>query len=142
MISLKDYRDDEFVNYCNEQLVNYTKMYRGIETALLATPDGFEIASYASAQNHSPDKLAAVGSSLFALGASLISEFNLNNCKSVILESDRGKVYLSTIENSQLSVVLMIQTNHQAMLGNIIHGAKKLNENITQKLNTIKISND
>lgn len=137
MISLENYRSPKFVDYCTEELTAYSKSYRGIEAALVATPDGFEVASYANVQNYSADKLAAVGSSLFALGSSLVSEFKLQNCKSVILDSDSGKVYISSIRAEKYAVVLMVQTTEQATLGNIIHGAKKLHEKIASQLSTI-----
>lgn len=137
MISLESYRNKDFVEYCTKELEDYTESYRGIDTALLATPDGFEIASFAHKQSYSADKLAAVGSSLFALGVSLVQEFDLKDCKSIILDSEKGKVYISTIHNMSHSVILMIQTSDQATLGNIIHGARRLNEKISVKMNAI-----
>ncbi len=137
MSTLENYRKEEFVSFCREELQEYTQNYRGIETALLATPDGFEIANFASGRSHSADKLAAVGSSLFALGASLVNEFSLRNCKSIIIDSEKGKVYISSISNMQTSIILMVQTNEQATLGNIIHGAKRLNDMISKQLNSV-----
>ncbi|PID58445.1 MAG: hypothetical protein CR957_00200 [Gammaproteobacteria bacterium] len=136
MITLQNYRNEAFVGFCNEKLKEYTQNYRGIETALLATPDGFEIAVYSHKETQA-DKLAAVGSSLFALGSSLVAEFNLKDCKSIILDSERGKVYISSIANGNNAVVLMVQSSDQATLGNIIHGAKRLNDDIAGKLNSI-----
>ncbi len=137
MATLEKYRSEAFVNFCNKSLKDYVQNYRGIDTALLATPDGFEIAVYNSAEEYSADKLAAVASSLFALGASLVNEFSLKNCKSIILDSDRGKVYISSISNGNVDVILMVQSNEQATLGNIIHGARRLNEEIGLRLNAI-----
>lgn len=138
MPSLENYRNEKFVSLCAQELEDYTRSYRGIDTALIATPDGFEIASYAHRQSYSADKLAAVGSSLFALGVSLFQEFQLRDCKSIILDSEKGKVYISTIENMNHSIILMIQTSDQATLGNIIHGAKRLNETIANELSKVK----
>ncbi len=140
MATLDNYRNEKFVKYCEEQLREYVELYAGIDAALIATADGFEISSYAQGRLHSADKLAAVGSSLFSLGDALVQEFNLMNCKSIILDSDRGKVYISDIHNKQHSIILMIQTTEQATLGNIIHGAKKLNTNISKKLKEIPVS--
>lgn len=137
MTSLENYRNQSFVDFCVRELTDYTQAYRGIDTALIATPDGFEIASYSYSKNYSADKLAAVSSSLFALGVSLVNEFKLTDCKSIILDSEQGKVYISTIKSENHSVILMVQTNSQATLGNIIHGARKLNEAIATELVTI-----
>lgn len=134
MVSLENYRNKVFITYCNQELKTYTQTYKGIDNTLLATPDGFEIASYSSSNAASADKLAAVGSSLFALGASLVNEFHLNDCRSIILDSSKGKIYISAIQHSEHSLILMVQTTEQATLGHIIHGVKKLQENISTKL--------
>ncbi len=128
------YREKHFIAFCKSELEDYAKSFRGIETALIATPDGFEIATYNPQQKYSTDKLAAVSSSLFVLSISLIKEFNFRDCKSIILDSERGKIFIATISNKQHSVILMVQTNEQAMLGNVIHGAKKLSDKISECL--------
>ncbi len=89
-------------------------------------------------QQYSADKLAAVSSSLFVLGVSLIKEFYFRDCKSIILDSERGKIFIATIGNKQHPVILMVQTNEQAMLGNVMHGAKKLSEKVSERLNLPK----
>lgn len=132
--SLENYRDKDFVNFCQQELKEHARGYPGIEMALLATPDGFEIASYTSNKAYNANKLAAVGSSLFALSDSLINELKLNSCKSVVLDGEKGKVYISNIKNMRHVVILMIQATESATLGNIIHGAEKLVFTITSHL--------
>ncbi len=139
MISLENYRDKAFVSYCNQELEDYGRTYKGIENALLATADGFELAAYSSGSNvSSADKLAAVGSSLFALGVSLVGEFHLQNCRSIILDSSKGKIYISAVQHDKHSIILMIQTNENATLGNVIHGVKKLQHKVTDKLEQLQ----
>lgn len=137
MISLENYRNKIFITYCNKELQNYTQTFKGVDSALLATADGFEIASFSISNTSSADKLAAVGSSLFALGVSLVSEFQLKDCRSIILDSSKGKIYISAIQHGEHSLILMVQTTEQATLGNIIHGVKKLQENISNKLSKL-----
>ncbi len=138
MINLDIYRDKQFITFCTSELENYARSFRGIDTALIATPDGFEIAAHNPQQKYSTDKLAAASSSLFVLSMSLIQEFYLRDCKSIILDSERGKIFIATIGNKQHPVILMVQTNEQAMLGNVMHGAKKLSEKIIERLNSPK----
>ncbi len=134
---LEDFRDEKFIEFCQKELKEYVENYRGIESTLLATPDGFEITGYSSTKKQSGDKLAAVGSSLFALGSSLVNEFELKNCNSIILESDKGKVYIMSISDMNNSLILLVQTTEQATLGNIIHGGKYLKDAISQQLSKI-----
>lgn len=138
-MDLENYRNEAFVALCHESLKNYTQRYRGIDAALLATPEGFEVASYSIKNNGgSGNRLVAVGSSLYSLSTSLIGDFELKNCKSVILDSENGKIHISCICSAKGSMILMVQTSQQAILGDVIHGIKQLSEAIASHLSEIE----
>lgn len=135
MASLETYRESSFVAFCNDALEQLLQDTPGVRNALLATPDGFEIASRTNDSSHSADKLAAVGSSLFALGASLITEFNLDVCRSIIIDSDKGKIYISTISGGEDNkLILLLQSTQNAMLAHILHGSGKIAAHISTRL--------
>lgn len=135
MASLETYRESSFVAFCNDALQTFMQGTPGVKNVLLATPDGFEIASQTSDSAHSPDKLAAVGSSLFALGASLISEFNLDVCRSIIIDSEKGKIYISAISGGgNKNLILLLQSTQNAMLAHILHGSNKVAGQISERL--------
>lgn len=135
MASLETYRESAFVAFCNSTLEQFLQDTPGVKNALLATPDGFEIASKTQDSSHSADKLAAVGSSLFALGASLISEFNLDVCRSIIIDSDKGKIYISAIAGGQgKNLILLLQSTQNAMLAHILHGSGKVAAQVSARL--------
>ena len=124
MATLEDYRESTFVSYCT----------RALETFAADTPDGFEIAAHTDDNKHSADNLAAVGSSLFALGSSLISEFDLGNSKSITIDSEKGKVYISAVSVDDKALIILIQSTQSAMLAHILHGANKLADQIAKRL--------
>lgn len=141
MASLETYRESSFVAFCNATLEQFLQDTPGVKNALLATPDGFEIASRTQDNSHSADKLAAVGSSLFALGASLISEFNLDVCRSIIIDSDKGKIYISTISGGEgKNLILLLQSTQNAMLAHILHGSTKAAAQVSARLAELPLS--
>jgi len=54
--------------------------------------------------------------SLFALGSSLISEFDLGNSKSITIDSEKGKVYISAVSVDDKALIILIQSTQSAML--------------------------
>lgn len=134
MKSLDDYRKVEFTTACEKELQHFAATVPAIQNVLLATPDGFDIASHITNENHSKDNLAAVGSSLFALATSLTTELALDNCQSITIDSDKGKIYIRAVEHNGHSLVLLIQTSKKAMLAHVLHGSAKLAEAIKQHL--------
>lgn len=134
MATLESYRNEAFVKFCNKALSDFLEDNHVIKSVILATVDGFEVSSAAMDSHYSGDKLAAVSSTLFTLASSLVNEFSLNGCKSVTIDSEKGKVYLSSIKAGQKSLILMLQSNQTAILAHILHGAGKLSATIGEKL--------
>ncbi|MDO4435660.1 MAG: roadblock/LC7 domain-containing protein [Cardiobacteriaceae bacterium] len=134
MATLESYRNEAFVAFCNQTLKDFLQDNHVVKSVILATVDGFEVSSAALDTQYSGDKLAAVSSTLFTLASSLVNEFSLNGCKSVTIDSDKGKVYLSSIKAGQKSLILMLQSNQSAILAHILHGAGKLSAIIGEKL--------
>lgn len=139
MISLETYRDEAFIASCETMLKDYVQSVRGIDTALLASQDGFEIASNHGKHGVTEDKLAAVGSSLMALGSSLVQEFKLEHCKNMTIDSDGGMVFISAIRSENHQIILMVKTNKNAVMGSVIHGSSKVVEAVSESLDQLTI---
>lgn len=134
MKSLDEYRDPKFAKACTEELEAFASEVPAAKNILLATPDGFDVASYITNDDYSEDNLAAVGSSLFALGSSLTQELDMDICESITLDTGKGRIYIRAIEHEGNSLVLLIQTGKRGMLAQILHGASKLAERLREKL--------
>lgn len=137
MPTLDDYRNPQFVKYCEAALENFISE-TGVKNALLATPDGFHLASAGGNSAHSADNLAATGSTLFALSSSVITEFNHGATRSVTIDAEKGKVFLCSVDGGQGKVlILLIEANQQTMLAHILHGSRKLSDSIGKRLSLI-----
>lgn len=134
MKSLEEYRDPKFTQACALELEYFAETVPSVKNVLLATPDGFDIASFINGDSYSEDNLAAVGSSLFALGSSLTQELALDTCESITLDTNKGRIYIRSVEHNGHSLVLLVQTTKKAMLAQILHGTAKLAESIKEHL--------
>ncbi len=129
MDKLQLYKNDTFIKYCREELHNLVQSTKGVNAALLATVDGFKLCSVMIEEDNT-DRLSAASSSLLALAVSLSTEFGLEKCKSIHIDSETGKVWLSQINADEYSLVLLIQGSVNAMLGQILYSGNSVRENI------------
>lgn len=134
MKSLDDYRKPKFVAYCKAALETFGQETPGIKNVLLATPDGFEISAHITTTDFSEDNLAAVASSMYALGASMTAELHLNQCNAITIDSEDGKIYIRGVSKGEDNLVLLVQSNQNAMLAHILHGSNKLANQIIEQL--------
>ena len=104
-----------------QELVHTTS---GIDGVLLASTDGFEMASIFQ-KDYDGGKLSAVGSSILALVQALTQEAQLTGCRSVILDANNGKVMISSVANENLPMILILVTKQQVLLGQVMHGMNK-----------------
>ncbi len=96
----------------------------GIDGVLLASVDGFEVNSIFR-KKYDAGKLSAVGSSILALVQAFTSAAHLSNCRSILLDTEDGKMMLSAVANKNQPMILTIITGQQVMLGQIIHSMSK-----------------
>ena len=125
------HKDEAFLSYCRQLLDQFAEDTNGVNYVFIATADGFDVASKIlnfSETYGNQDKLAAVASSIMALGISLAGEFGLQNCRTVTVDSDTGKITLRPINTIHQSFILLIQSGSDGLLGHILHGANKITE--------------
>lgn len=94
-----------------------------VQSAVLFTADGFEIASYAADASASA-RLAAIGSSLAALGAALSNEAGLGDFERTTIESDHGAVTIMRVGNSR-SMSLAVVAGKSAVLGQLLWATQR-----------------
>lgn len=134
MTNLDTYRDKKFVAVCQKIIDDCIHDTPNVKSIILATVDGFEVAASALEAGHSTDKLAAVGSSLFALSSSLAAELKLDACQSLTIDSEKGKVYVRLVESDNKQLILLIQSNQVAMLAHILYSSNKAVAKISEAL--------
>lgn len=114
---------------CEAYLQKLVSTTSGVTAALVVTSDGFEVASVLH-NDLSPEKMAAMTSSMLALGEAVLSEANLNDCQNVVIESNGGLIIMLSIGDPNKELLLSVITNGQAMLGQVLWAARQCCEQV------------
>ncbi len=93
----------------------------GMHSVLLASTDGFELASAYKGNGLAGGKVAAVSSSILALVEAFVGEIGLNGCHSMSLEAENGKAFIASIAAPHHPMVLVIITNYNVLIGQVFH---------------------
>jgi predicted regulator of Ras-like GTPase activity (Roadblock/LC7/MglB family) len=103
------------------QLQQFGEASPGIQLAVLSTADGFEIASFLSpGADAAAAKVAAMTSSITAVGDAITRETGLHGSRNLIIESDNGVVLLLSLREVKPRMALAIVANKQAILGHLL----------------------
>lgn len=98
----------------------------GVDSVLLCSPDGFELASVHKQSKFDGHKLAAVSSSILAMVTAFVSEIKLTGCQSITLEANNGKAIISAVPASNHPmIIVVVASSHNVLLGQLIHSLKK-----------------
>jgi predicted regulator of Ras-like GTPase activity (Roadblock/LC7/MglB family) len=103
------------------QLMQFGEASPGIQLAVLSTADGFEIASFlAPGAEAVATRVAAMTSSLTAIGDAITRETGLHGSRNLIIESDNGIVLMVSLRDAKPKMALAIVANKQAILGHLL----------------------
>ncbi|HET9048900.1 MAG TPA: roadblock/LC7 domain-containing protein [Chiayiivirga sp.] len=105
---------------------------RGVRGAVLFSPDGFEVASY-SVDKEASMRLAAIGSSLAALGSAIASEAGLDSFDRTLIEGHGGTVMITRVDG-EAGLALAVIANPDVVLGRLLWGSKHCCDEIQKTL--------
>lgn len=88
----------------------------GTRAVLVATVDGFSLA-LAQRQAVDGDRLAAIVSSIGALGAAASRETQIGEPRCLVVESTRGRLVVRCLEAGAHPLVVAVLTDHSVTLG-------------------------
>jgi len=114
-----------YVGVCEEALRKLMSDVPGITAAVVATADGFEVASAQAEGRMSATRLSALASSLLALGQAALRELSMEGSGSVLIENTMGKIMLVDVRREHLPVVLCVVADDMAMTGKVLWAAKQ-----------------
>ena len=109
---------------CLAHLQDFLSQTSGVTAALVATTDGFEVSSVLH-QSLSAEKMAAMTSSILALGEAVLSEADLNDCQNVVIESGDGLIVMLAIGDTRKELLLSVIADRNAMLGQVLWAARR-----------------
>jgi predicted regulator of Ras-like GTPase activity (Roadblock/LC7/MglB family) len=105
-----------------------------VECAVLFSSDGFEIASHA-ADPAAASRLAAIGSSIAALGTALASESGLDDFERTTIETAKGAVTIMRVGKSG-SMSLAVVAGENSVLGQLLWTTQRCCEALAELLET------
>lgn len=93
---------------------------RGIKAVVISTEDGFEVAAHVE-NTAQVSRLAAMASSLAALGAIAGEESQLGNCDNIMLGAQNGHLVMMQAKHSKLLLIVSIITGKDAIIGQVLY---------------------
>lgn len=114
-----------YVGACGEALQKLMRDLPSVTAAVVATSDGFEVASLHADGQMSATRLSALASSLLALGQAALRELSMTGSGSVLIENPMGKILLVDVRGERLPVVLCVVADASAMTGKLLWAARQ-----------------
>lgn len=96
----------------------------GTVSALIATADGFQVASNIS-DTAQVAKISAMASSIAAIGSVVGEESKTGAHKSITIEAENGFVVMVDIAHTTTPMILTVVTNKSAVLGQLLYAARE-----------------
>jgi uncharacterized protein len=109
---------------CEQTLEALVKDNPDILSALVATVDGFSVAQ-APRGPASDGRMAAMISSLHALGTAVTSQADLGDCEDVLVEASNGRLLLIEISSVRPSLLLGVLARANAPLGVVLYASRQ-----------------
>lgn len=98
-----------------EQLISEVE---GVSAVVVSTADGFDVVSVLRG-NVEASRIAAMASSISAIGAVVSQEAGLGNSKSVIIDTDAGFAVVYSVRRPDADLVINVIANSRAVLGQV-----------------------
>lgn len=114
----------ELLKLADDALKDLLNDVPDVTAAVISSADGFDIAS-ASKNGVSANRLAALSSSLLALGQASLRELQFKGSGTVLIENGEGKIYVAEAAIQPYPAVLCIIANHEALSGKMLWAARK-----------------
>ena len=112
-----------------QALDSYAAPIDGLQMALLTTPDGFEIASLRNRSDLQVNRLAAMASSLMAMGRAVGREIQVSNCNRLTFEAEGNVVVFQAI-GGDFPCILCLVLRPGAVLGRALWSAGEISQTL------------
>lgn len=116
-----------FAEFARQQLAQFASGTAGVGAAVLLTGDGHAVATHQVDRNLSA-KVAAMGSSLLALGEAFTREVGAPGMKNVMIEADGGTVIVMAVPGAKPRLVLAVVATATATLGQVLWSTRQCSE--------------
>ncbi|MBV2134543.1 roadblock/LC7 domain-containing protein [Pseudomonas sp. MAP12] len=118
---------------CQQQLTDLAATTEGVRVAIVASSDGFPLASL-NLEAQESRRITAMGAALGALSQRIVQELALGALEGTVIESVQGLVLCRQVPNVITPMVLLVVTGEEANYGYaqwaVKHAAKRLSESL------------
>jgi predicted regulator of Ras-like GTPase activity (Roadblock/LC7/MglB family) len=103
----------------------------GVKAVVIASVDGFDIAS-ATASNVDPARIAAMASSISAIGAVVAQEATLGTANSVVINSEQGFVQVFSVNRRDVPLIVNVVADATGVLAQVAYRGRALAQTLLQ----------
>jgi predicted regulator of Ras-like GTPase activity (Roadblock/LC7/MglB family) len=121
------------------RLKQLTSNNPGVLAAQVCTVDGFEVVAV-HRNEESRRRLAAMASSLHALGSALVQEVDLGSYENLVLEGSRGKVLMMSVPGCDGTLLLTAIASQDALFGHFHYVCKTCCEALGQQFSSAQVA--
>ena len=115
---------DELVRSSDAEAVRLMAEVTGALAVIISSVDGFEVAARASNPGQIA-RMAAMASSMSAIGAVVGLETQLGNHRGISIDVDHGFVVMVEVRHAQSPLILTIVTSRTGLLGQVLYRANQ-----------------
>jgi predicted regulator of Ras-like GTPase activity (Roadblock/LC7/MglB family) len=121
-MNIRDTLGHALVEHARQKVQSVVDSDMGVQAAVLATVDGFSVAS-AVADGSDPERIAALASTIASIGSVATQEAGLGRCSSVILHTEQGFVVVRQFQRNQVDLVLILVADGRVLLAQVMYQA-------------------
>jgi predicted regulator of Ras-like GTPase activity (Roadblock/LC7/MglB family) len=118
---------------CQRQIDALIEAHGEVRGVLVSTVDGFEVAANMRGKS-SPAKMAAMTSSLLALGEAVSDEGEVGNCVDMVIDATAGRVLLMDIPHATRKLLLTVLSDNASTLGQVLWAVRACRQEIGRLL--------
>ena len=122
---------DALVRTAQRALETHAAPITGLQLALLATPDGFEIACLRNRSELQTNRLSAMASSLMAMARAVGREIQSPHCKRLTFEAEGNTVIFQSID-APVPCILCLVVGADAVLGRALWAVGKVMQDMAR----------
>ena len=104
-----------------------------VQTALLATPDGFVIAAYGVPPNKDGAQMAAMASSMMAMARAVATEIGHSGSRRLTFETDDGTAIFQSVP-SEFPCILCLVVRKDGVLGRALWAVGEASSQMASRL--------
>lgn len=126
-------QQSQLKSLCQQQLAELVATTQGVQLAIVASSDGFPLASV-NLEPQESRRITAMGAALAALSQRVVQELALGTLEGTVIESAAGLVLCRQVVNPLTPMVLLVVTGEAANYGYaqwaVKHAARRLSESL------------